>query len=179
MHESNEAAVRIPAPGVPGSARALGRDVLTEILREGAQRMLAQAIDAEVAEWIDRHADLVDQEGRRQVVRNGHHPARTILTGVGPIAVEQPRVHDRRIVGRRAVELSPGRTPDATAAGQTPDTDAAGRTPDADAAGPTVWQDVDADGRPVERFRSAILPPYLPGASRKRCRHWSARRRPG
>jgi hypothetical protein len=76
--------------------------VLTEILREGAQRMLAQAIDAEVAEWIDRHADLVDQEGRRQVVRNGHHPARTILTGVGPIAVEQPRVHDRRIVGRRA-----------------------------------------------------------------------------
>jgi len=90
MHESNEATATIPAPS---------RDVLTEILRDGAQRLLAQAIDAEVAEWVDRHAEVVDDGRRHQVVRNGHHPARTILTGVGPVEVTQPRVHDRRIVG--------------------------------------------------------------------------------
>ncbi|HEX3726484.1 MAG TPA: IS256 family transposase, partial [Pirellulales bacterium] len=71
-------------------------DVLTGILREGAQRMLAQAIDAEVAEWIESHRELRDAAGRRQVVRNGRLPQRTILSGVGPIEVEQPRVLDRR-----------------------------------------------------------------------------------
>ena len=58
--------------------------------------MLAQAIDAEVAEWIESHRDVCDQAGRRQVVRNGRLPKRTILSGVGPIEVEQPRVLDRR-----------------------------------------------------------------------------------
>lgn len=72
------------------------RDVLSGILREGAQRMLAQAIDAEVAEWIESHRELRDAAGRRQVVRNGRMPKRTILSGVGPIEVEQPRVLDRR-----------------------------------------------------------------------------------
>src|SRR5882724_6954009 len=72
------------------------KDVLSGILREGAQRLLAQAVEAEVANWIDTHAQIRDQAGHRQVVRNGHLPSRTILTGVGPIEVEQPRVHDRR-----------------------------------------------------------------------------------
>jgi putative transposase len=72
------------------------RDVLSGILQEGAQRLLVQAVEAEVASWIDAHAHLRDQAGHRQVVRNGHLPSRTILTGVGPIEVEQPRVHDRR-----------------------------------------------------------------------------------
>ena len=58
--------------------------------------MLAQAIDAEVAEWIELHRDLRDQAGHRQVVRNGRLPKRTILSGVGSIEVEQPRVLDRR-----------------------------------------------------------------------------------
>jgi putative transposase len=58
--------------------------------------MLAEAIEAEVADWIDAHAHLRDQDGRRQVVRNGSHPEREILTGLGPIAVKQPRVADRR-----------------------------------------------------------------------------------
>ena len=67
--------------GLPGAAdevatmiAAPARDVLTEIQREGAQRLLAQAIDAEVAEWIERHAEVVDEAGCRQGVRNGHHP---------------------------------------------------------------------------------------------------------
>ena len=77
------------------------RDVLTEILREGAQRMLSTAIEAEVAEWISSHEHLTDEEGRRQVVRNGRLPQRSIATGVGQIEIEQPRVHDRRPPGER------------------------------------------------------------------------------
>lgn len=79
---------------------AAGRDVLTEILRDGAQRLLGQAIEAEVADWIGRHAELTDESGRQQVVRNGHHPTRTLVTGIGPVDVSQPRVLDRRIVGQ-------------------------------------------------------------------------------
>lgn len=71
-------------------------DVLTEILREGAQTLLAQAVEAEVAEWIERHAHLKDENGHQQVVRNGRLPQRKITTGLGPIEIRQPRVHDRR-----------------------------------------------------------------------------------
>ena len=72
-------------------------DVLTEILREGAQTLLVQAVEAEVAQWIERHAHLKDENGHRQVVRNGHLPKRKITTGVGQMEIEQPRVHDRRV----------------------------------------------------------------------------------
>jgi putative transposase len=72
------------------------QDLLGEILRNGAQRMLAQAIEAEVAAWTEQHSQLVDADGRRQVVRNGYLPKRTITTGLGPLEVRQPRVHDRR-----------------------------------------------------------------------------------
>ena len=73
------------------------RDVLTDILRQGAQEMLATAIENEVAEYVERHAGLRDGEGHRLVVRNGRLPARQIQTGLGLVAVQQPRVHDRRI----------------------------------------------------------------------------------
>ena len=72
------------------------RDVLTAILRDGAQRMLTQAVEAEVAEWIETHADQRNERGRRQVVRNGHLPTRKLMTGLGEMEVRQPRVHDRR-----------------------------------------------------------------------------------
>jgi transposase-like protein len=88
MPESTKAVVSLPA--------ATSQDVLSGILRDGAQRLLAQAIEAEVAEWIDAHQHLQDQAGHRQVVRNGHLPERTLLTGVGPVKVRQPRVLDRR-----------------------------------------------------------------------------------
>jgi transposase-like protein len=93
MQESSDATRTIPAPT---------RDVLTEILRHGAQRLLGQAIDAEVADWLAGHAQLQDERGRQQVVKNGHHPTRTLVTGIGPVAVRQPRVLDRRIVGQDA-----------------------------------------------------------------------------
>lgn len=72
------------------------KDILTPILRDGAKRMLATAIQAEADEWIGMRTSLVDERGRRLVVRNGHQPARTIQTGLGDIEVERPRVHDRR-----------------------------------------------------------------------------------
>src|SRR5918998_958800 len=58
-------------------------------------------IVAEVAGWIDDHAHLKDDRGRRQVVRNGHLPERAIQTGIGPIEVQQPRVRDRRPADQR------------------------------------------------------------------------------
>jgi transposase-like protein len=73
------------------------RDVLSDILRQGAQEMLAAAIENEVAEYIDRHATVRDGKGHRLVVRNGSLPARQIQTGVGLVEVQQPRVNDRRI----------------------------------------------------------------------------------
>ncbi len=78
-----------------------GHDVLTDLLRDGARRLLAEAIQAEVAAWIDAHVHLKDVSGRQQVVRNGHLPERTIQTEIGPIEVEQPRVRDRRPAGQR------------------------------------------------------------------------------
>src|SRR5262249_51008071 len=80
-----------------------GRDVLTDLLRHGARRLLAEAIEAEVAAWIDAHAHLKDASGRQQVVRNGHLPERTIQTGIGPVEVQQPRVRDRRPAAEREV----------------------------------------------------------------------------
>jgi transposase-like protein len=76
---------------MPGS-----KDALTDLLRDGARRLLAEAVEAEVAAWIDAHAHLKDAAGRRQVVRNGHLPERTIQTGLGDVELKQPRVHDRR-----------------------------------------------------------------------------------
>jgi len=73
------------------------RDVITDILRHGAQEMLATAIENEVAQYITDQKSLRDACGYRLVVRNGHLPARTIKTGIGPVEVQQPRVNDRQI----------------------------------------------------------------------------------
>jgi len=72
------------------------RDVMTEILRAGAQKMLTQMIQQEVDDWLAEHEHLQDEQGRRQVVRNGFLPKRKIATGVGQVEVQQPRVRDRR-----------------------------------------------------------------------------------
>ena len=88
MQEVNTMTVSIPS--------TTSRDVLTEILRQGAQQMLTTAIESEVANWIESHRHLQDERGHRQVVRNGYLPERSITTGLGPVEVRQPRVHDRR-----------------------------------------------------------------------------------
>ena len=61
-------------------------DELTSLLRQGAKKMLQAAIESEVAAYVDQHKSCVDSEGRRTVVRNGHHPERDLQTGIGPTA---------------------------------------------------------------------------------------------
>jgi putative transposase len=70
---------------------------LEQIAREGARRALQKAIEDEVADYLNAHSQCLDDGGRRMVVRNGHKPTRTILSGLGPIEVKQPRVDDRRV----------------------------------------------------------------------------------
>ena len=69
---------------------------LEQIAREGARRALQKAIEDEVADYINAAREQRDAGGPRRVVRNGHKPARTILSGLGPLEVKQPRVNDRR-----------------------------------------------------------------------------------
>jgi putative transposase len=77
-------------------ARAELTSDLDEVFREGARGLLAVALEAEVEAYIAAHAGLVDEHGHRLVVRNGHAPARSIITGVGQVEVVRPRVDDRR-----------------------------------------------------------------------------------
>lgn len=72
------------------------RTSLDELARQGAQRMLAAALEAEVAGYIERHQHARDEDGRAMVVRNGRAQTRTVATGAGAIAVTAPRVNDRR-----------------------------------------------------------------------------------
>jgi putative transposase len=81
--------VRLRQPGT------FEEDPLTEVLRVGARHLLAQAVEMEVAVFVEAHAHLTDDQGRRRVVRHGHLPEREIQTGIGPVAVRQPRVRDR------------------------------------------------------------------------------------
>ena len=70
-------------------------DLLNEILRGGARKLIAQALEAEVAELLVTYDTCRDQEGRATVVRSGAHPAREIQTGIGPVTVQVPKVRSR------------------------------------------------------------------------------------
>ena len=72
---------------------------LDAIVAEGARRMLAAALEAEVDAYVSALADERDDQGRRLVVRNGHAVARSLVTGAGPLEVRAPRVDDRRVDG--------------------------------------------------------------------------------
>ena len=74
-----------------------GVSLLDEIVRDGARQMLTAALQAEVAAFIDAHADVVDENGHRLVVRNGRHDARQVVTSAGAVGVRQPRVNDKRV----------------------------------------------------------------------------------
>lgn len=73
------------------------RSALDEIVAEGARRMLAVALEAEVDAYVSALVDERDEHGRRLVVRNGHAVERKVVTGAGPIPVRAPRVNDRRV----------------------------------------------------------------------------------
>ena len=73
------------------------RSLIDEIVRDGARQMLAVALAAEVAAYVDQFVDQVDEDGRRLVVRNGYHHEREVLTAAGAVPVRAPRVNDKRI----------------------------------------------------------------------------------
>ena len=91
--------------GQPTEAREGDGPVLDEIVRDGARRMLAAALQAEVDAYIEQFQAEVDEQGRRLVVRNGYHAQRLVTTAAGAVEVRQPRVNDKRVdeaTGKRA-----------------------------------------------------------------------------
>jgi hypothetical protein len=86
----------IPILSLVGSEANAPKDLLMEIMREGARKMLVAALEAEVEDFISSCADSRDERGKRLVVRNGHARARDIITPLGPLEVRTPRVHDKR-----------------------------------------------------------------------------------
>jgi transposase-like protein len=87
---------------VPGNGsgdedgKGVSPSLIDEIVREGARRMLAEALQAEVEAYIAAHAAERDENGRRLVVRNGSHQSREVLTSAGAVQVTVPRVNDKR-----------------------------------------------------------------------------------
>jgi transposase-like protein len=84
---------------------------LTEVLRSGARALLAHAVEAEVAAFLDGHAEERTEDGRRRLVRHGHLPEREIMTGIGPVAVRAPRVRDRVGMGEARIRFSSAMLP--------------------------------------------------------------------
>jgi len=78
-------------------AEAVGGSLLDEIVRDGARQMLAAALQAEVAAYVEAHCGERDEVGHRLVVRNGHHAEREVTTAAGAVAVRAPRVNDKRV----------------------------------------------------------------------------------
>jgi putative transposase len=89
VQEENESNKHAPA--------AVGGSLLDELVRDGARAMLSAALQAEVAGYVDAHADQVDAGGHRLVVRNGYHQPREVATAAGAVPVRAPRVNDKRV----------------------------------------------------------------------------------
>ncbi len=88
VQEESESNAHVPA--------AVGGSLLDELVRDGARAMLAAALQAEVAAYVEAHADHVDEAGHRLVVRNGHHATREVTTAAAAVPVRAPRVNDKR-----------------------------------------------------------------------------------
>ena len=84
----NDSVIKLVQPGTFD-------DQLTEVLRNGARILLAQAVEAEVADFLDKHTQLKTADDHQRVVRHGHLPEREVMTGIGAVGVRQPRVRDR------------------------------------------------------------------------------------
>jgi putative transposase len=68
---------------------------LEELIRQGAQRIIRQALEAELTEVMTNYAHVTTMGGQQVVVRNGYQPERAILTAAGPVGVRVPKVRDR------------------------------------------------------------------------------------
>jgi len=87
----------VDAASVSSGNAAAGGSLLDEFVRDGARAMLAAALQAEVAAYVEVCAGELDADGRRLVVRNGSHAEREVLTAAGAVAVRAPRVNDKRM----------------------------------------------------------------------------------
>jgi putative transposase len=85
---SNDNVTKLIHPGVFD-------DQLTEILRNGARALLAQVVEAEVSDFLGKHADLKTLDGHQRMVRHDHLPEREMMTGIGPVTVRRPHVRVR------------------------------------------------------------------------------------
>ena len=81
-------------------------DPITEILRQGARRLLAQALETEIEVFINQYKELKDELGRQRIVRNGHLPERDIQTGIGAVPVKAPRIRDRHARPSKRIKFS-------------------------------------------------------------------------
>ena len=70
-------------------------DALSDLIRRGARQIIAQAVEAELEDFLAQYRDCRDEQGRQVVVRNGYLPERTITTGVGEVEIQVPKVRDR------------------------------------------------------------------------------------
>lgn len=89
--------------GVINFPRDSAVDPLLAVLRDGAKRLLVQALEQEVADYLEMFEEHRTADGKRLVVRNGYMPERSIQTGIGDIPIKAPRINDKRIdeEGRR------------------------------------------------------------------------------
>ncbi len=79
----------------PPESSASFNDALTELVRKGARQIIAQAVEAELSEFLGQYQSRKDSQGRQAIVRNGYLPERTIVTGVGEVEIQVPKVRDR------------------------------------------------------------------------------------
>ena len=154
-------------------------DPLTEVLRSGARSLLARAVEAEVAVFLDGHPEARTEEGRRRLVRHGHPPEREIMTGIGPVAVRAPRVRDRTGLGADRIRFSSALLPPyarrskslevlipvlylkGISTGDFAEALAALLGPDAGGLGPAADRDPTLDAlRIASRYRRPAWPPY-------------------
>ena len=103
-HLSDDTIATLPEPS------GFSPDALTDVIRDGARKLIAQAIEAELAALLEAFADNRLDDGRARLVRHGHLPERDVLTGVGPVPVKVPRVRDRG-TGEEKVAFMPSILP--------------------------------------------------------------------
>lgn len=89
MNTDNVIAFQAPNEGESFS------DALSELIRTGARQMIAQAVEAELVEFLEHYRSLRDEQGRQAVVRNGYLPQRTVMSGVGEVQIQVPKIRDR------------------------------------------------------------------------------------
>ena len=87
----------VPDPAAGDDRPGFSGSLIDELVREGARRMLAEAVQAEVEAYLARFRDELDEHGHRLVVRNGYHQPRKVTTAAGPVEVTMPRVNDKRV----------------------------------------------------------------------------------